>query len=289
MGILEKIRDAFVAKKDDELPDDISNKRIAIARDFALILNDNGYQTLLGRNEQFRQLQSDTSDPIISIAASFAGYMGLTRSGRIVTGGRANEFDCYDEIESWRDVIDISSSEGHTVALLRDGTVRCADEPGGYEDTPERFKKVVETWKNMKQVAVGYDNIIGLTNEGKLLYNTRDGGDNGNSFRQLSNAVQVDAFSWYYGVCNAAVLLSNGTIITNYGETYKWGDVVHISIDGNGDIVGLLRNGCVVGAGDEDMVKTVSTWTNIVSIECKNFKVVALKTTGEILIWNRNI
>ena len=75
---------------------ELDKGRIAIARDFGIVLNDDSHLTLVGRNDGFRQLH--TSERIIKVAAAFAGYMGLTNTRRVVTCGSASEFERSEEI-----------------------------------------------------------------------------------------------------------------------------------------------------------------------------------------------
>ena len=56
--------------------------QIAIARDFAIVLNDDGHITLLGRNDNFAQLPMQRR--IRKIATAYAGYMGLLNNGTTV-------------------------------------------------------------------------------------------------------------------------------------------------------------------------------------------------------------
>ena len=71
-------------------------RRIGIARDFAIILNDDNTLAMLGNNDNFRQLE--LHERIVKVTAAYAGYMGLTESGCVVTCGPAHEFERYHEI-----------------------------------------------------------------------------------------------------------------------------------------------------------------------------------------------
>lgn len=122
-----------------------SNDNIAIARDFAIVLKNEYSLALLGHNDSFCQLH--THERIVKVAAAYAGYMGLTESGSVITGGRAHEFDRSFEIEQLQDVQDIISCEGHTVVLHIDGTVECIDGPSGWEG-PSPFAKIVRRVRN---------------------------------------------------------------------------------------------------------------------------------------------
>lgn len=57
----------------------ISVGKIAIARDFAIVLQENGWELkLIGHNPNFRQLSGITQNKFVKLAAGFDGYMVLT-------------------------------------------------------------------------------------------------------------------------------------------------------------------------------------------------------------------
>ena len=68
---------------------ELDKGRIAIARDFGIVLNDDSHLTLVGRNDGFRQLH--TSERVIKVAAAFAGYMGLTNTHFVNPSGLPDE------------------------------------------------------------------------------------------------------------------------------------------------------------------------------------------------------
>ena len=253
--------------------------QIAIARDFALVLNDDGHLTLLGHNEDFQQLRS--RDRIIKVAAAFSGYMGLTESGRLVTCGPAREFERSYEIERWRNVIEVVAGEGHTVAIFDDGRVDCIDEPGGWEGVPD-FRSMVKEWRNIKQVAVGYENIIALSNDGHV-FGYGYCSDYSKYYGDYSDFIQVDAYGHYYGDTYSMALRRNGTVMSqNFEEVSAWHDIVQIAV-GWDAAVGLRRDGGVnIVFYDYDVVKEVSSWTNIVNVECKFSQIIAISREGRV-------
>ncbi len=253
---------------------------IAIARNFGIVLNDDNQLTLIGHNESFRQLPSP--ERFIKIAAAFCGYMALTEHGRIVTCGKADEFDRSWEIEQLRNVIDIAACEGHVVALFENGDVVSIDEPGGWEGIP-KHNNVVKNWHNIKQIAVGFSNIMGLTHDGKVLYHSVDGYTDPHFYDKCSNVTQVDCYSHYYGSDSSAVLLSDGTVVSDtFIGVDKWTDIVNISVGAN-NIVGLKRNGTIEVVGLNKTQNIIKDWKDIACIECKFFGIIAITNRGEIL------
>lgn len=254
--------------------------QIAIARDFGLVLNDDGHITLLRCNDTFRQIEPSYRN--IKIAAAFAGYMALTDGGRIITGGAAREFDRHKEIERLTNVVDVVASEGHTVALLRDGTVKSIDEPGGWEGVPNH-DNIVKNWRNIKQVAVGYANIMGLTSTGRVIYHSVDGYTDPRFYDHFDNVVQIDCYSHYYGTDSSMVLLSDGTVASDtFKEVDDWKDIIQISV-GADIAIGLKKDGTLEVADDRNTRMEVKQWKDIVAIECKFFGVIGITKHGEIL------
>ena len=254
--------------------------QIAIARDFAIVLNDNGHQTLIGGNENYKQLRS--SERISKVAAAFCGYMALTERGNIITCGNTREFDRSYEIECLHRVKDVVACEGHTVVLLDDGTVKSIDEPGGWEDVPQHYK-VVKDWREIKQVAVGFSNIMGLTEAGRVLYHSVDGYTNPHFYDDCSDVVQIDCYSHYYGTDSSAVLHRDGTVSSDTFEgVERWSDIIQISV-GADIIVGLKNDGTIEMIDHRNERYAAKEWKNIASIECKFFSVVGITKEGGIL------
>lgn len=255
--------------------------QIAIARDFAIVLNDNGHQTLIGCNEEFRQLR--TTEHINKVAAAFCGYMALTESGNIITCGKAREFDKHYEIEKLCRVKDVVAGEGHTVALFDDGTVESIDESGGWECLVPQHQKAVKGWREIKQVAVGFSNIMGLTESGNVLYHSVDGYTNTHFYDNCSDVVQIDCYSHYYGTDSSAVLHRDGTVTSDTFEgVEKWNDIIQISV-GADVIVGLKNDGTIEMIDHRNERYAAVEWRNLACIECKSFNVVGITKEGEIL------
>lgn len=254
--------------------------QIAIARDFAIVLNDNGHQTLIGSNDEFKQLCSMAR--IKKVAAAFCGYMVLTESGKIITCGKTREFDRSYEIEKLRRVKDVVASEGHTVVLFDNGTVESVDEPGGWEGVP-RHQEIVKEWYGIKQIAVGFSNIMGLTEAGTVLYHSVDGFTNTHFYDNCTDVVQVDCYSHYYGTDSSAALHKDGTVSSDtFDGVEKWTDIIQISV-GADIIVGLKKDGTIEMVDHRNERYAAIEWKNLACIECKFFNIVGITKDGKIL------
>lgn len=269
----------ILARRDRRSYYPVPKGQIAIARDFAIVLNDDNHLTLLGHNDAFRQLE--TGEKIIKVAAAFSGYMGLTESGRIITGGSAHEFERSRDIERLRNVKDIVASEGHTIALLNDGTVECIDEPSGWEG-PMPFVKILKDWRDIQQVAVGFYNVMGLTRDGHVLYHT-DGYTDTRFYDQFDDIVQIDCYSHYYGQNSSMVLHRNGTVSSDtFKNVDSWRDIIQISV-GAYIAIGLKKDGTIEMVDQRGTRYAAKEWKDLVCIECKFFGVVGITRENQIL------
>lgn len=254
--------------------------QIAIARDFAIVLNDNGHQTLIGDNDSYKQLCFNGR--INKVAAAFCGYMALTEYGNVITCGKAREFDKSWEIERLCRVKDVVASEGHTVVLFDNGTVESIDESGGWEGVP-RHQEIVKGWSGIKQMAVGFSNIIGLTEAGMVLYHSVDGYTNIHFYDNCTDVVQVDCYSHYYGTDSSAVLHRDGSVSSEtFDGVKKWKDIIQISV-GADIIVGLKIDGTIEMIDERNERYAATEWENIASIECKFFSVIGITKDGKIM------
>lgn len=278
-GLRHFVNNIF-ARRDRRSYYPVPKGQIAIARDFAIVLNDDSHLTLLGQNDEFRQLL--TGEKIIKVAAAFSGYMGLTESGRVITGGPAHEFERSRNIEWLRNVIDIVSCEGHTIALIEDGTVKCIDEPSGWEG-PEQFDKIVANWHDIQQVAVGFCNVMGLNRDGRVLYHSSDGYTDTHFYDQFDDIVQIDCYSHYYGQNSSMVLHQNGTVSSDsFDNVDTWRDIIQISV-GADVAIGLKKDGTIEIEDQRGTRLAVKEWKDLVYIECKFFGVVGITRDGRIL------
>ena len=238
----------------------------------------------IGDNDNYRQLRS--RDRIVKLAAAFSGYMALTEKGKILTCGKAHEFDRSDDIERLSRVKDVVACEGHTVVLLDYGTVMSIDEPGGWEGVP-KHNSIVQYWSNIKQAAVGYSNVMGLTGDGRVIYHRECQGVDAHFYDECRDVVQVDCFSCYYGNEYSAVLHRDGTVTSDtFSGVSGWRNIIQIAV-GDGVAVGLKRDGTIEVEGRYNEFKDESDkfadWVNVVSVECKFRRIVGITEDGNIL------
>lgn len=252
--------------------------QIAIAGGFAVVLNDDGHLTLLGHNDDFRQI--NTYNRLVKVAATSGGYMGMTESGKIVFG-HAEEPQYY-VAQTWSGVKDVIGCEGHVLAVLQDGRVTCADGPGDWSSSP-LHEKTVSKWENVEQVAAGFSNVMGLTRDGRVLYHSYDGYTDPHFYDNYSDVVQIDCYSHYYGKDFSMVLHRDGTVSSDTFEGLdSWKDIVQISV-GADIAIGLKSDGTIEMVDKRGIRYEAKNWKNLICVECKFNSIVGITRDGQIL------
>lgn len=259
----------------------IPKGQMAIGNSFAIVLNDDGYLTFLGKNNNFKQFS--TSERIVKVAATSHGYMGLTDGGRIVVGTLECEFE--PVVSRWSGVKDIVGCEDHVLAINSYGNVLCIDGPGDWTFRP-LHENVVRNWVGIKQVAAGFANVMGLTRDGKILYHSEDKRIDEHFYDSYSDIVQVDCYSHFYGMDSAMALHSNGKVSSDtFDGVDKWRNIVQISV-GDEIAIGLKCDGTIEMAIQRSNLENLyeaKNWKDLVSVECKFWGIVGITKSGQIL------
>lgn len=274
--------------------------KIAMTRNYGFVLDDYGKRTFIGDETHYHLKKLESDSKIVAVAGTFSDEVGLSISGNIVTSIKSkSSFSDLDlailrrecgkasvdamlrnmdkhQFDEFMDIKSISAGEGHIVGVKHDGTAICWDGQGGWEGVP-KFKSKVKEWRNIKQIAVGYENIIALTYDGKIL------GSDENCYKDYHDFIQVDAYGHYYGDCYSMALRSNGTVMSpNYNGVSVWHDIVQIAC-GWDVALGLRKDGCVeIISYDEEVIRMVSSWRRIVNIESKFSQIIAISEDGRI-------
>lgn len=260
---------------------EVQGGTLAVARDFAISLEPDGCGIRLhGNNPDFRELCRERRHNFVKLTAGFDGYMALDDRGHIHPGPIEREFQTGYELSRLENVVDVVSCEGHTVALHSDGTVTCVDEPSSYEG-PERFAGRVETWTDIKQVACGFDFVLGLKSDGTLISVSA-----GNYYRtpDWHGVRQVDAFNCYYGNIYTIAVLEDGSVVADFcDDVAAWADVKKVVVGDHGCAIGLKNDGSLYAVGNEIFVRKVSSWRNVIDVECKFDNAIALLADGSVV------
>lgn len=271
---------------DKQLPSEFVNKiappipkgQIAIGRDSVLCLNENGTPVPLidGQENCFSKEQVK----FVEIASTGNGYIGLTENGRAIIKASSREYCDYCDLDCYPDVKDVIACEGHMAILFIDGKVMCYDFPDWCESP--NHNSVVNGWYDIKQVAMGYYNIMGLKTDGTVLYHREHEEPYTNFYEHCKNVIQIDCTSVYYGCDYSAVLHADGTITSDsFDGVSEWSDIVQIAVNER-FIAGLKSDGTVVAIENGKDVSDQIGWTDIVNIECKFFFLIGITKDGHV-------
>ncbi len=137
-----------------------------------------------------------------------------------------------------------------------------------------------DKWTDIKQIAIGLSQVIGLTKDGKVLAV----GYSGSQFKgvdQWSDIVDIDA-----GENITVALQSDGTVLTCdlAPDVSDWKDIKAVSCSSN-FIVGLKSDGTVVAASGQknDPRTKVKDWSDIVAVSAGLNHCVGLRSDGTVV------
>ena len=123
----------------------------------------------------------------VDIAAGSNHIIGLREDDKVVLKLLSKTDSDFRYVKEWYGGIAVASCEGHSAMLKADGTVLCADHvfdksklfyklsqgneelithqllSGMLNDTVPRYRKIVESWRNIKQIALTYEMPFALT------------------------------------------------------------------------------------------------------------------------------
>lgn len=223
---------------------------------------------------------------VIDIAGGFDHIVGLRKDGTFVLKSVGSQA-LHHHGQSWFGGIAVDACEGHSAMLRRDGTVLCYDQYPG-ETLTKNYSQKVEAWKNIKQVALTFDNPYALTNDVKLLR----GGYELKNFQDTTRGkiIQIAAFGCYYSLETIAALYANGTVKawcdTDVEEVSTWRDVKKVCCGLHGAVIALTNGGKILSVPPPHKTKDGVEATELEDITdiAVNFeRLIALSKTGEII------
>lgn len=194
---------------------------------------------------------------------------GIKMDGKIVSYGDLHqsnvssdsEYNHYS-VDSWEQVVDmkVSSAGFHVAALLMDGTVN-----DSYMHSSMSLD--VSEWKNIIQIEIDEDVIVGLTADGKVLYET-------SQYRSWSAEEESEIEEKVKA------------------EVATWTDIIEVKLLEDW-VVGLKANGTVLYEKiSSDLVASslnLDTWKNIKAIyTCGGNTLIGIKSDGTAMINESN-
>ena len=288
---MSQINSSLNDEYDMDFYDKLLAKKVVVARDFYAILDKTGKITMV---DIFKgnQSQIDEFFMIVDVAAGFDHFIGLRKDGMVVTGGPCNQTP-QARVSHWlgdTDGIAVYSCEGHSALLKRDASVRCIDYYG--MDT-QGYKSTVESWKNVQQLALTFDEPYALTKDGKFLCRNEKVN---NFFNDCDEQIiQIAAFGCYYSQMTVAALYANGMVKAFYGflhdydiikGVFDWKGVKKICCGGHAAVFALTNEGKVLFPYDDNYGKKIRELEDIEDIAANFNHFVALKRHGKIICLN---
>lgn len=202
---------------------------IAAGADFTAVILDNGFVQTTSLFEGNTTFWRD----IIAIAAGPHHLVGLRADGTVVATGDSKNTAKY-AVEAWTDIVAIAAGEKYTAGLKSDGTVVVTGALAGD----------VSEWKKVEKIAGGYQHLVALTKNGKVLSVGTDGTE-----------------------CTEA----------------DWSGVKSIAA-GKEITVAVKNSGKVVTAGDNKLGRTATGgWNDIIAADCGLYHTVAVEKDGTLL------
>ena len=182
----------------------------------------------------------------------------------------------------------ISVDENNKVTALKTGETNLNVLINGKIEHTVAFSVVEATVLKQDSIAVGWDHIVGLKSDGKVV------AVGNNDFGQCEVEDWRDIVSVSAGQEHTVGLKSDGTVVAvgdnGFGqcEVEDWTDIVAISA-GMCYTVGLKSDGTVVAVGDNGFGQCeVEDWTDIVSISAGSLYTVGLKSDGTVVAVGEN-
>ena len=280
----KNILDGFVPtlKTDSTKSFEVPIKKIAVARDCYALLKTNGEVQIVdihtGESHYSRRFKGS-----IDIAGGFDHIVGLHKDGTFVLKSVGSQAPNHHGM-FWFGGIAVDACEGHSAMLRRDGTVLCYDQYPG-ETLTKNYSQKVEAWKNIKQVALTFDNPYALTNDGKLLrgdYELKDFQD-----ATRGKIIQIAAFGCYYSLETVAALYADGTVKAWCDTDVEEGrDVKKVCCGLHGAVIALTNGGKILSVPPphktKDGVEAIEL-EDIIDIAVNFERLIALSKTGEII------
>ena len=262
-------------------------KKIVIARDCYALLKTNGEVEIVdihtGESRYSKRFKRS-----FDIAAGFDHIIGLREDGSFIFKSVGSQAPKY-HTTSWFGGIAVDACEMKSAMLKADGTVVYED----HYSTPGYKEAGIESWKNIKQIALTFDEPYALTCNGKFL--SRSPHVNNFFNDRGKDIIQIAAFGCYYSQMTVAALYFDGTVKAWYGFVYdfdeikevnSWYNVKKICCGAHAAVIGLTYDGKILSVPPPHKTKNGLAATeleNIVDIAANFEHLIALSCTGEII------
>ena len=223
-------------------------------------------------NNEYGQCDVDTWHDIVAVSTGELHTVGLKRDGTVVAAGDNSKGQC--DVSEWRDIVSIYAGTWHTFGICADGTVVTIDDTWQCE---------VEDWTDIIAICAGTLHAVGLRADGTVV------AVGSNEHGQCDVDGWTDIVAIAAGDTNTFGLRSDGTLVTA-GENYKgqtdvdqWSDIAAISA-GFSHVIGTKKDGIFVTAGSNEQGQLdISGWDNITAIAAGGFCTFGLHPDGTVV------
>lgn len=253
------------------------------------------------RNKKFLLNLNNKED--IKAVSGFASIVAVLRENGHVEASADYNLDI-DSVNSWSNIIAISTGEQYIVGLDSDGKIFGAGHPNDGQIDFEGWENIIAfdtSWR--RTVGVDTDGVIHITGYGskrhineisEANYDAENTNDENIKKRAWNNIAFVATGGGYgdeYG--HTVGLKFDGTVVAVGDNDHKqcdvfgWENVIAIAA-GDYHTVGLTSDGRVVYAGDSgskyvDESGYVKEWNDIIAIAAGRDYTLALTSSGEVL------
>ncbi len=204
---------------------------------------------------------------------------GLRSDGTAVAVG--DNSSGQNNVESWSDIVSVTTGESHTIGLKSDRTVVAL----GNNDYGQCN---VAGWTDIVAVSAGASYTVGIKADGTAVAAGQD------SFNKCNVTSWSDIISVTAGKYHTAGIKADGTVvavgnnIAGQCDTGSWSDIISVSV-GDFHTVGARSDGTVTAVGsNSNSQSNVSGWTNIISVSAGSYHTVGLKSDGTVVAVGQN-
>lgn len=197
----------------------------------------------------------------------------LFSDGTVEAIGSNGKGQC--DVESWTDIIQISTLRNHTVGLKADGTVVAAGENADGQCN-------VSGWRDIIEVSAGDHHTVGLKSDGTVVWAGRN--QSGEcELDSWENIVSIGAaYTNTFGLCSDGTVIVSGSY--RKGKIPGWENIQSISVS-DAHIVGLLPDGTVKAVGNNNHDQCdLDDWRDIVMISAGCAYTTGLKADGTVVV-----
>ena len=249
--------------------------QLDIGETVAAVLHSDGTVSAFNFEGRDTRLADDVTD-VVQVAAGEGQILCLKSNGTVAGRG---SFSSGEDINLWKNVVDIDCSGRNYYAVTKDGKVHTTI-------TEKQLRDRTANWTNVVKISASGAGVVALRADGSAVGNLQNRWfyDYGPKFGDWSGVTDVAC-----GETHSVGLRADGTLAV----TGKVGDELKAALEikdaeavsaGWNHVLALMKDGTVTAAGSDDGGQCgVSNWENIADISAGSYYSVGLTGDGKIL------